>query len=412
VGSTRTLEDDVLSEPIEDVPLMTSDDSRATPEIHPLEIQKPEASRPLVDIRLLLFFSAVAVIVLAVHSAAEAHFDFGVFYYAARMVLEKSGHALYSLEAQRIFQARFHRPSSQLFYGLPCSLIPYLPIAVLPIQIAFAAWTVISLALVHSSVRFLEIQSKLNSGNWPIILSVAFTPVAICLVHGQLSIMILAIYVLTYAQWFRGRRFWGGVVLAVALLKFQLVVGFVAVLLLKRKWRELAGFFSGAVVMLALSSWMAGIPALVAYPKFVRLSEGGFGSEPANMASLRGFLSLFGSNHLALVFALSILAILFAAWSWKDLDRGFSAGILAAILTSYHCNPQDLSLCLIPFFLLVKTGLLTQQRMDHVVMLSLFTPMLLAAIGLPFALLAPVLAASLWWLCKNARPELSLKPAH
>ncbi len=399
-----------MSEPIDDPSRTTSDDSQANTETHSVETRASEASQPFTDTRLLLFFSAVAVCVIAVHNAAEPHFDFGVFYYAARMVLEKSGHSLYNLEAQQVFQTRFHVPASQLFYGLPCTLIPYLLIAELPIQIAFAVWTVISLALVHWSVRFLEMQSKLNSGNWPGILSIAFMPVAVCLVHGQLSILILAIYVLTYAQWLRGRRFWGGVVLAMALLKFQLVIGFVAVLLLKRKWRELAGFFSGAAVLLALSLWIAGIPALTAYPKFVQQNEGGVGSEPANMASWRGFLSLFGSNHLVLVLTLSVLTVLLAAWSWKGLNRAYSAAVLAGILTSYHCNPQDLSLCLIPFFLSVQAGILPRERIFPVLALGLFIPMLLAATGLPFALIAPILAGALWWIGKNAIPQLLPMP--
>jgi hypothetical protein len=38
----------------------------------------------------------------------------------------------------------------------------------------------------------------------------------------------------------------------------------------------------------------------------------------------------------------------------KDLDTGFSAGILASMLVSYHFYPQDLSLILIPLFLAAK----------------------------------------------------------
>jgi hypothetical protein len=54
------------------------------------------------------------------------------------------------------------------------------------------------------------------------------------------------------------------------------------------------------------------------------------------------------------VVILSLAVLLLAALAWKDLDTGFSAGILASMLVSYHFYPQDLSLILIPLFLAAK----------------------------------------------------------
>jgi len=121
-----------------------------------------------------------------------------------------------------------------------------------------------------------------------------------------------------------------------------------------------------------------------------------------------GLAALFGQHHVALLLALSVVTILWAAWAWVDLDRGFSAAILATMLVSYHFNPQDLSLCLVPFFLSRKAGILPGRRLPMFAFLALFAPTGLAAIGAPFALLAVLLAAALWWLGKNALRRLRL----
>lgn len=63
--------------------------------------------------------------------------------------------------------------------------------------------------------------------------------------------------------------------LAIATFKFQLVLGFIALLLLKRKWRELLGFASGSAVLVGFSVLMTGVPTLLRCPIFARQSEGG-----------------------------------------------------------------------------------------------------------------------------------------
>jgi hypothetical protein len=343
----------------------------------------------------VLFFLVAAV--AAAHQAGDAHFDFGMFYYAAHMVLGGARHALYDLTVQRAFQAQFHRPAALLFCYPPFVLIPFLGIAVLPIEVAFIIWTIGSLALLVFSIRTLAQHAGLRHGNWPILLCLAFMPVASCLGHGQLSLLVLAAYALTYSLWRQGRSFLGGVVLAVATFKFQLVIGFVAVLLVKRKWRELLGFASGSAVFLVVSVLMTGIPGLLRYPVFLLQGGGDVGSEPDKMANWRGLLSLVGADHAFVIAVLSILTILFAARLWRDLDTGFSAAILAAMLVSCHFSPEDLSLFLIPGFLSTKIGF-PKEHLLRLALLALLIPAILATFGGYFALLAIPLVLCLVWI--------------
>lgn len=351
----------------------------------------------------LWFFLLFALaVVVAIHQAARAHYDFGTFYYAAHMVTGGARHQLYDLSAQRAWQARYHRPATQLFYYPPLAVVPYLLVIWLPMLPAFVLWTALSLLVLLACVRTLARLAGVEYGNWPLLLSLAFLPTAACLAHGQVSVLILAVYVATYLLWRDGRRFLGGLVLSVATLKFQLVVGFVAVLLLRRKWREVGGFACGAAVCAGLSLWIIGIRALMAYPAFVRQSEGGVGSEPRNMANWRGLIGLVAHHPLAWVVVLSAVTVVWAARAWANLEIGFSAALLAALLTSYHMNPQDLTLAIIPFFLCRRSGAMPARWLVPMAIATVLAPVVLMACGAPFALLAILVAAALGILCWTA----------
>jgi hypothetical protein len=378
----------------------------------PCDVSTQGESRMHLDSSLLIFLTLVLTIFVVVHHHLDARFDFGVFYYAAHMVLDGSRHALYDFGAQHVFQAHFHRPPETLFRNPPVTLIPILIIAKLPMLVAFSVWTALEMALLILSLKRLEIETKISYGNWPILLSLAYVPVMGCMLHGQFSILILASYVFAYSQWRRGRRFIGGAILSIATLKFQLVIGFIAVLLLKRKWRELGGFATGSAVLLILSAFITGIPALLTYPKFVLHSDSPI-SELNRYANWQGLLSLFGQNHLWLAVLLSIVTVLWAAWTWEnDLDRGFCAAILASMLVTYHFTPQDLALSLIPFYLCAKTGLLPQSRIPLFVFLSLLVTTMMVADDIPLALLSIPLIVALWWVGEKKMPKVEGWLAH
>jgi len=342
----------------------------------------------------LIFFAIVFAVLLLVHRAGDSHYDFGVFYYAARMVNAGAGSQLYDLSAQHAWQAALGRPASQLFYYPPYSLLPFLPLAVLPIAWAYAAWTALSLALLAWNVKVLAVYAQAESSNWPWLLALAFMPVATCLAHGQLSLVVLTGFVLTHAALVRGKPFAAGLLLTLAAFKFQLVAGFVAVLFLRRKWTALAGLLCGAAALLAISLLIGGTQVLAGYGAFVIRSEGGVGSEPENMANWRGLATLFTAHPLAVVLVLSLATVLWAARAWTSLDRGFSAAMLATLLTSYHANPQDLLLCMVPFCFCLKEGMIPVRRAELVVCLVLLAPMALAAARLPYALLALPIAGA------------------
>jgi hypothetical protein len=344
---------------------------------------------------LPLFFAVTFEVLLIVHRMGDAHYDFGVFYYAAHMVNGGAGSQLYDLASQYAWQARFHRPPSQLFYYPPFALLPFMPLAWLPIGWAYAVWTAFSLALLAFNVKLLASYAQAAGSDWPWLAALAFMPVSTSLAHGQLSLVALTGFVLAWESWRHGRRFSGGLLLTLAAFKFQLIAGFLAVLVAQRKWKELAGVLCGGTLLLAVSMAIAGPHALGHYVAFVRQVESGVGSEPQNMANWRGMSTLFGLDNLAVVVMLTATALLWAVRAWTNLDRGISVALLASTLASYHMNPQDLSVCLVPFFLCWKQGILPAARVPAAAAVVLLVPMILAAVHLPWACMALLLAAAL-----------------
>lgn len=360
------------------------------------------AQEPIrINAGLIVFLGMVLLVVLAVHQHLEQQFDFGVFYYAAHMIVDGKGHDLYNLAVQHLYQLRYHRPPDTLFRYPPIALIPILPLTILPTAVAFAVWTAACMGFLVVSIKIFERETGLAFGNWPVLLGLLFVPVLDCLLHGQYSILIVLFYALAYQQLRKGHRFWGGALLGLATLKFQLVLGFVPIFLLKRKWRELAGFSASTAVLVAISLAMTGLQALHSYPNFALHAELPVNELP-HKANWQGLLSLVGQEGSIWVALLSVATVIWAARAWTNVDRGFCAATLAAMLVSYHITPQDLSLAIVPFFVAVNVGILPRNRVPLFAALGMGILLVFMMVQIPMAVFAIVLAAALVWAGTHA----------
>ena len=145
----------------------------------------------------------------------------------------------------------------------------------------------------------------------PLLAMFAFFPVAMALLQGQDSILLLFLYGLAFSALATGRAFVAGVCLGLALFKFQLVLPFVVVLLVRRQWKAVAGFSLTAFVLLLVSAAVVGWSGVMAYPGFVlRLDSQrrSSGIDPRDMPNLRGLVA--GSLHLAGLPAMLLIIVL------------------------------------------------------------------------------------------------------
>ncbi len=310
---------------------------------------------------------------------ATGYPDFTIFYTAGKCVIQGHGRQLYDLETQFAIQREFasevkHRENPLPFNHPPFEALLFAPLARLPYVAAYLVWALFNIALILGfwnllRPRLLSLHGFLPA--LPLLAMFAFFPVIMALLQGQDSILLLFLYGLAFLALARGRAFVAGLCLGLALFKFQLVLPFVLVLLVRRQWRAVAGFVTTAFGLLLVSAAVVGWGGVMAYPGFVlRLSRSGAqaGIYPRDMPNLRGLVA--GALHLAgrpatlLIIALSIALVALAAHWWRAQPEraqsghqfvlGFSLCLTVTIIASYHLLVHDLSVLMLPILLVAE----------------------------------------------------------
>gem|GEM_PF-445659 len=303
--------------------------------------------------------------------------DFAVFYVAGKMIRDGLGSQLYDRQVQQqVYDSAQLGPLSRPYNHLPFEALLFLPLTSFGYRYAYPLWTVLSLFLLLLGVYLLDREVELTRAityylgirsdiGLVTLSSAGLSPLMGCLIQGQDSVWLLLIYTLVFVFVRRGDQFAAGCVLALGLFKFQTVLPFAAILLLRRKWRILAGFSAVACVLTLSSIAISGVHALMDYQ--AQLSDPGYWEwmdwyRPFLMANVRGLvyvlfgLSRGGGAGLVTIGA-SLLIIGAAAYYWRDdsLELSFAVGVTAAVVTSYHVYPYDLTVLLLPLGLMVAS---------------------------------------------------------
>jgi len=306
--------------------------------------------------------------------------DFTIFYTAGKCIIQGHGQQLYDLETQFAIQREFaseveRRENPLPFNHPPFEALLFAPLARLPYVAAYLVWALFNLALILGF--WILLRPRLPSLHaflpaLPLLAMFAFFPLIMAVLQGQDSILLLFLYGLAFSALATGRPLVAGLCLGLALFKFQLVLPFVLVLLIRRQWRAVAGFVVTAFGLLLLSAAVVGWSGVMAYPGFVlRLSRSGAqaGIYPRDMPNLRGLVD--GTLHLAgplhpaglpvtlLIIVLSIVLVALAAHWWRvqpgpQFMLGFSLCLTVTSITSYHLLGHDLSVLMLPILLLAE----------------------------------------------------------
>jgi hypothetical protein len=300
--------------------------------------------------------------------------DFIQFYGVGRII--RAGHAanIYDYESQAAAQREFTTNTvPMIFNHPPFEALLFVPLAGLSYPAAFAVWSYLSLATLGLVFFLLKGYGRTFSlAERLILLGGAMIPAIACLMQGQDSFLILLSYTLAFLCLKSEQDFQGGFVLALGLIKPQLVIPFVIVLLLKRNYKFVTGFCCGGGVLLVVSFMVFGPLAVVSYAKMISQMGGISGRDafhiyPAAMPNLRGFF-YFLLNAKVSAFTISALTIVSSAvllmWliartrdlamrATEKFDADFSAIVLFTLLVSYHLLIHDLSLLILPAFLLL-----------------------------------------------------------
>jgi hypothetical protein len=342
--------------------------------VFPLRIVKRLALVALAGIALgcLLFMLNVVV-----HDPTGT-LDFANFYTAGRILHQGSGKQLYDLALQEKVEREI-TPSGPFlpYYHPPFEAWLFAAFAFFSYPHAFLLWAVMNLALVVLIAWLLRFTGyRLDTEGHLVWLAICLPLVTGVLVLGQDSLFLAAAFLLGYLALKRRWDFAAGLALGLGLFRFEILLPFAFVFLLRRRWKVLAGFSAAGLAALGASVAAVGTSGIVRYVEAL-VAVGGAsnhwstGADASTMPSLRGgLITLLGSAipH-ALLFPLVLagtLALLgWAAWQFRSIarpeaptfDLEFSLAAVAALLSSYHIFVHELTpLIAVGFLMLAYEG--------------------------------------------------------
>ncbi|HKW26226.1 MAG TPA: glycosyltransferase family 87 protein [Terriglobales bacterium] len=297
--------------------------------------------------------------------------DFTAFYAAGKCVQRGQGSQLYSMQTQARIQQEFAsgvkiRNGPLPFTHPPFEAALFVPLVFLSYSAAYWVWNAVSLVALAVFLLLLRPNvPKLRgwSETLPLLCGLAFFPVFVCLLQGQDSLLLLLLFGLAFVALKNGRGFVAGICLGLALFRFQLVLPVMAVLLLRRRWKTVAGFATTAAALVGISAAVVGWGGLMNYPhQLLQFShvQAGAAMNPRIMPNLRGEvvgLAGDGNSVHVLIGVLSLALVVWAASKWKaggqqtQFDLGFGLTLVVAVIVSYHLMAHDLSVLLLPLLL-------------------------------------------------------------
>ncbi len=312
------------------------------------------------------------------------------------------------------------------------------PLGSLPLPVAAVVWTLLTTTcLVGAAFVLLRWQGEQPGtlrAEWALLAAAAFAPVILSLSSGQKGTLLLLLFGSTFVLLDRKRPFLAGLVFGLVAFKPQLtlVVGFT--MLFKRQWRFLAGGVTTGAVLVGLS-FLAGADLCGDYFALVAgmgnyVQTGGYDLAEAHC--------WWGSTQLLLggwpdgvvkgvVVALTLWTLALVvrvarrpfAYGSPTFALQFASLVVATLVTSPHLYTYDLTLLLLPLFLVASVALDPRHSLGRTlpavgVLLYVavgLSPRLAAATGLQLSVLLMLALLDLLGREATGCSELSESPA-
>jgi len=205
----------------------------------------------------------------------------------------------------------------------------------------------------------------------PVAMFVTYLPFAATLMQGQDSIVLLTLLIAAMIVLDERQEFMAGLVIALGLFKFQIVLPIGFLFLLWRRWRFTAGFAASAAVVTLISLWIVGWAQVQVYARSLvsmsihlssRAEQFMYGISPTSMPNIRGLIYGVANGYLssvaiqAITIAASGAGLGMLAWAGTRLRTAdaLPLAITASVLVSYHLLFHDLSVLFIPIVLMLN----------------------------------------------------------
>ena len=288
------------------------------------------------------------------------------------MVRRGLGRRLYDPDVQQRVEREF-LPEGEFF---PLDHPPFeawlcVPFSFFSYRRAFVVWSVLSLIVLTLTLFLVRYTGyKMDATNRVAWIAAWLIPVVQAFAVGQDSVLLALIFLAGFLALKRRRDFLAGLVFGAGLYRFEIILPFVFIFVLRFRRKVLGGFFcAGAacfLASLALVRW-GGLRDYL----HVLLEVGRTGGSRTNgvflssMLSLRAAVAAFLGAKLPeldvflIVLVATVLMLGYAAWKFssisqpegRDFDLQFCLAVVVALLASYHLYVHELTPLLLVAFL-------------------------------------------------------------
>jgi hypothetical protein len=263
--------------------------------------------------------------------------------------------------------------------------ILYIPVSLLPFRAAYVAFLVINLGLLLLSFFLLKTQTGNLKAVWhplPLVVLFTYLPIAAALMQGQDSIILLTLFVVSFALLERGKETTAGLSLGLGVFRFQLVLPIALLFLIWKRWRFVSGIALSGIGALALSVWMVGLEATKLYVRsLASMSIGNVSqieriryAQPVGyMGNLRALISGVAAHWVpsslvqGIIVVLSIAILVWVARSAGPAKTSSDLLLIAiptAAIVSYHMFIHDMSVLALPTIIILNRFIWAESEQD------------------------------------------------
>lgn len=254
--------------------------------------------------------------------------DLRVFYTPGYMLRTGQAKDLYNFAAIRRNQDEKVAPDNAAgpFLHPAYEAVLFVPLSFLPYRAAYVVWAGVNfviLGLIYFLLRPCLPDLSAVGPKWmPPALLLGFMPVAFTILAGQDSLFLLLILVSAYRR-IGSNELQAGILVGLGMFRFQVLLPIVALFLLWRSLKVVAGWAIGSTAVLSMSVAITGVGAQIEYARLLRqmASVSGFWLLLGRMPNLRGLFAAYDFG-IALLASVGVLFRFSCGGSnWRQTKR-------------------------------------------------------------------------------------------
>ena len=313
---------------------------------------------------VLLLLLQIGACIAGARPSLTGNIDFRAFYAAGSIVRTGEGSRLYDYAYQQHIQDTIvsFRVAPLPFLYPPFAALWFVPLSLLSYRNAFFVQLAINLALLWGTAATLRATVPSARARSALLLPSLYGCcfcVSIALMQGQVSFLLLFICSCAYCALRRGSDYTAGATLCLLLVKFQLALPILVLFFCWKRWRLIWGFATGSAVLGLISWCVVGTGGLRTYARSVfdvgslvssdaSAAKARYGMFPRDMPNLHGLtFGLSGGAEWGVALNFMLCALVFY-YAWRYGRSSLLVALPAAMLVSYHMQPHDLVLLLLP----------------------------------------------------------------